>query len=199
LPRQFGRQPESWLYLIRERLPMAVVEVPVLETTRLRLRGHRLDDFAACSSMWADPVVTRYIGGKPSTQEEVWTRLLRYVGHWAWMGFGYWALEEKASGEFIGELGFADFKRDIEPSLKDMPELGWALVSRAHGKGYATEAVQAAIAWGDQHFGQNQTACLIHPENLASIRVAEKCGYRESQRTTYKNHEVILSVRPAPR
>ncbi len=178
---------------------MPAVEVPILETARLRLRGHRLDDFAACSAMWADPVVTRHIGGKPSTQEEVWTRLLRYVGHWAWLGFGYWALEEKASGEFIGELGFADFKRDIEPLLKDMPELGWALVSRAHGKGYATEAVGAATVWGDEHFGRKQTACLIHPENLASIRVAEKCGYRESQRTTYKDHEVILSVRPAPR
>ncbi len=174
---------------------MAAVEVPILETTRLRLRGHRIDDFVACSAMWADPVVTRYIGGKPFTQEEVWTRLLRYVGHWAWLGFGYWALEEKASGEFVGELGFADFKRDIEPSLKDMPELGWALVSTAHGNGYATEAVRAAIEWGDKHFGQKQTACLIHPENLASIRVAEKCGYREVQRTMYKNHEVIMFAR----
>lgn len=134
---------------------------------------------------------------RPFFQEEVWTRLLRYVGHWAWLGFGYWALEEKASGEFIGELGFADFKRDITPSLGDMPELGWALVWRAHGKGYATEAVRAAIMWGDEHFGRKQTACLIHPENLASIRVAEKCGYREAQRTTYKNPEVILLQRQA--
>jgi RimJ/RimL family protein N-acetyltransferase len=172
-------------------------EVPVLETTRLRLRGHQLDDFAACSAMWTDPIVTRYIGGKPFSQEEVWTRLLRYVGHWAWLGFGYWALEEKASGEFVGELGFGDFKRDIQPSLKDIPELGWALVSRDHGKGYATEAVRAAIAWGDEHFGQRRTACIIHPENLASIHVAEKCGYQELQRTTYKNHEVIVYERLA--
>ena len=119
------------------------------------------------------------------------------MGHWAWLGFGYWALEEKASGEFVGELGFADFKRDIQPSLEDIPELGWALVSRAHGKGYATEAVRAAIAWGDEHFGQRRTACIIHPENLASIHVAEKCGYQEFQRTTYKNHEVILYERLA--
>ena len=80
----------------------SAVEVPVLETERLRLRRHRLEDFAACTAMWADPIVTRHIGGKPFSQEEVWTRLLRYVGHWAWLGFGYWALEEKASDEFIG-------------------------------------------------------------------------------------------------
>lgn len=174
------------------------VEVPVLVTERLRLRGHRLNDFADCTAMWTDPLVFRHIGGKPFTQEEVWTRLLRYVGHWAWLGFGYWAVEEKASGQFIGELGFGDFKRDIKPSLKDMPELGWALVSQAHGKGYATEGVRAAIAWGDKHFGPIRTACLIHPENVASVRVAEKCGYREFQRTTYKGHETILFARKSP-
>jgi RimJ/RimL family protein N-acetyltransferase len=78
-------------------------EVPVIETERLRLRGHRLEDFAEIAAMWADPVVTRYIGGKPLTEEDVWARLLRYVGHWAWMGFGYWVVEGKGSGDFAGE------------------------------------------------------------------------------------------------
>ena len=91
------------------------IDVPVLETERLRLRGHRLDDFAASSAMWADEVVTRYIGGRPFTEEEVWARLLRYVGHWALVGYGYWVLEEKATGAFVGEMGFGDFKRDIQP------------------------------------------------------------------------------------
>ncbi len=121
--------------------------------------------------------------------------MLRYVGHWSWLGFGYWALEEKSTGRLAGELGFGDYKRDLKPSLDGTPELGWALASRLHGKGYATEAVRAAIAWGDEHFGRVRTACLIHPENLASIRVAEKCGYREFQRTTYKDHTIILLER----
>jgi RimJ/RimL family protein N-acetyltransferase len=179
-------------------LVRSLVEVPILETGRLRLRGHRLADFADSAAMWADPIVTRYIGGKPFSREEVWTRLLRYVGHWAWLGFGYWAIEEKASREFVGELGFADFKRDLEPSLEETPELGWVLASRAHGKGYATEAVRAALTWGDEHFGHARTACIIHPENRASLRVAEKCGYREFQRTTYKGHETIMFERHSP-
>lgn len=58
-----------------------VVNVPILETERLRLRAHRLDDFAASAAMWADPIVTRYTVGKPQTSEEVWSRLLRYIGH----------------------------------------------------------------------------------------------------------------------
>jgi RimJ/RimL family protein N-acetyltransferase len=171
------------------------LEVPILETERLKLRGHRLLDFRDCSAMWADPGVTRYIGGQPLSEEEVWARLLRYVGHWTWLGFGYWAIEEKATSRFVGELGFADYKRQIEPSLEGMPELGWVLAARAHGKGYATEAVRVALAWGEIRFGEARTVCLIHPENLASIRVAQKCGYRESRRTTYKGHPTLLFAR----
>jgi RimJ/RimL family protein N-acetyltransferase len=171
------------------------IEVPVIETQRLTMRGHRLEDFVDCSAMWADPLVTRHIGGKPFSKEETWARLLRYVGHWSWLGFGYWAIEEKNTGSFVGELGFADYKRDIEPSLEGAPELGWALASGVHGKGYATEAVRAIVAWGEAHFGLVRTVCIVHPENLASIRVAEKCGYREFQRATYKGHSTILFAR----
>jgi RimJ/RimL family protein N-acetyltransferase len=167
--------------------------VPVLETERLKLRGHHLDDFPACAAMWADPIVTRHFGHSFS-EEESWTRFLRYVGHWAMLGFGYWVVEEKATGNFVGEIGFADYKRDIRASVPLAPEIGWVIGSAAHGKGYATEAVRAATAWGDRHF-DSRTTCIIHPENLASIRVAEKCGYRELERTAYKGHPAILFVR----
>ena len=169
-----------------------VCDVPVIETARLKLRRHRVDDFSDCAAMWADAGVTRYIGGKPFTGEEVWARLLRYVGHWTLLGYGFWAIEEKATGAFAGELGFADCKRDIEPSLGDAPELGWALAPGVHGKGYATEAVRAALAWGEARWASARTVCLIHPENARSIRVAEKCGFREFQRTTYKGQPTIL-------
>src|SRR5271155_1325808 len=171
------------------------VEIPILETERLKLRGHRLEDFVDCAAMWADPEVTRFIGGKPFTEEESWTRLLRYVGHWSLLGFGYWVAEEKATGNFVGEMGFADYKRDLEPSLKGTPEIGWALASHAHGKGYATEAVRAAVAWGDAHFPSARTACIIAPENLASVRIAVKCGYREFTHTTYKGRPTVMYVR----
>ena len=176
-------------------MPTFYSAVPVLETARLTLRGHRLDDFAACAAMWADPIVTRHIGGKPFTEEESWARLLRYAGHWDLLGFGYWVAEEKATRQFAGEIGFANYKRSLEPSLDDSPEIGWAFATRSHGQGYATEAARAVIAWGDAHFGGSRTACIIHPENLASIRVAEKLGYRESQRTTYKGQPTTVFLR----
>jgi RimJ/RimL family protein N-acetyltransferase len=167
----------------------------VIDTPRLRLRGHRLDDFAACSAMWADPAVTRYIGGRPFSTEESWTRFLRYAGCWAMMGFGFWALEEKSTGLFLGELGFADFKRDMQPSFGDVPEAGWVLTTAAHGKGYATEALRAATAWGDESPQAPRTVCMIHPDNAPSIRVAEKCGYREERRSEYRGNPVIVFVR----
>jgi RimJ/RimL family protein N-acetyltransferase len=92
-------------------------------------------------------------------------------------------------------MGFADYKREIEPSLEGMPEVGWILVSNANGKGLATEAVRAIVAWGDRHFSADRTSCIISPENLASIRVAQKCGYQEWQRTIYKGDSVTLYVR----
>ncbi|MEO6913262.1 MAG: GNAT family N-acetyltransferase, partial [Candidatus Baltobacteraceae bacterium] len=173
------------------RLP----DVPVIETDRLRLRGHRLHDFNDSAAMWADPVVTRYIGGQPSTEQQSWARVRGYVGHWSLLGFGYWVVEAKTSGAFIGEVGFADFKRQVEPSIEGIPEIGWVLISAAHGKGYATEAVRAAVAWGDNHFDSKRTVCMIDPENLASLRVAEKCGYHEFERTTYNGEPTILLAR----
>jgi RimJ/RimL family protein N-acetyltransferase len=169
--------------------------VPILETQRLKLRGHRLEDFVQCAAMWADPLVIRYVGGKPLTEEESWTRFLRYAGHWSLLGFGYWVAEEKTSGKFVGEVGFSDYKRAVEPSLKGVPEIGWVLASTAHGRGYATEAVRAAVEWGDRHFEGARTACIIAPDNLASIRVAEKCGYRQFQRATYKGHPTLMFER----
>ncbi len=170
-------------------------EVPTIETDRLRLRGHRPDDLATCAGMWADPTVTRYIGGRPFSEEEVWARMLRYAGHWAWLGFGYWLIEEKSSGHFVGEVGFANYKREIDSPIQNMPELGWALATAMSGKGYATESTSTAIAWFDSHFPAVSTTCLIAPENTASIRVANKCHYRELERTTYRGLPVILFVR----
>jgi RimJ/RimL family protein N-acetyltransferase len=172
-----------------------LIPVPVLETERLILRAHRQSDFDASVAMWADPRVTRYLRDKPFTEEESWTRFLRYLGHWALLGFGYWAAEEKASGAFIGELGFADYKREISPSLKGIPEIGWVLAAHAHGKGYASEAALAVTAWGDAKFGSAQTACIIDPENAASVRVAEKCGYRYSTSTTYHGMPTVMMFR----
>jgi len=170
---------------------------PVIETERLRLRPHRANDFADCVAMWSDPAVVRYTIGDPSPPQRTWIRILAYCGHWALLSYGYWAVEERTSGRYVGELGFADFKRDIVPSIEGMPELGWALVPQFHGKGYATEALRAAVAWGDQRFAQGRTVCIIHPDNHQSFRVAEKLGYKAIFSATGTGGSSIILARPA--
>ncbi len=171
--------------------------VPVLETPRLRLRAHRPNDLPQCAAMWADPAVTRFIGGAPCSEQRTWGRLLAYIGHWAAMGFGYWVMEERGSGDFVGEVGLADFKRDIAPAMKGSPELGFALASRFHGKGFATEGAEAVVAWADSHLPFARTVCLIDPENLASLRVAGKCGYHVFERGIYGGRPAMFLARRA--
>lgn len=154
-----------------------VTSAPAIETKRLRLRGHDLADYADCVAMWSDLAVVRYTIREPSPPQRTWLRMLGYRGHWAWLGFGYWAVEEKVSGRYIGELGFADFKRATRLSLEGMPEIGWVLAPWAQGNGFATEALRAAIAWADEQIQSRRTVCIIHRENQRSFRVAEKLGY----------------------
>jgi len=159
------------------------------------MRIPTLGDFEDSAGMWGDPEVVRYISGRPFSSEESWARLLRHVGHWQLVGYGFWTVHLRHSDEFVGEVGFANFRRNIEPALGDTPEIGWALSRAARGKGYGKEAAQAAIAWMEASYGPARTVCIIQPENAASLRVAEKCGYAEYARTTYKDSPVILLER----
>jgi RimJ/RimL family protein N-acetyltransferase len=167
------------------------MRVPVIETERLILRGHRLGDFDALAAIWGNPDVARFIGGKPSTPEESWARLLRYSGHWELLGFGFWAVELKENARFVGDVGFANWRRDITPSLDGLPEGGWVFSPEVSGRGVATEAVRAALGWIDQDLAVKATARIVSTENAASLRVAERTGYREFARSEFRGSEVI--------
>ena len=144
----------------------SLVVAPALETPRLRLRGHGLDDFPQSAAMWADPVVVRYIRPIPFTEEETWARLLRYVGHWALLGYGFWVVEDKQTGEFLGEAGFLNFHRDTDPPrVINIPEAGWAFRAAAHGRGYATRPSQPSSP------GPTRISTLRPPASLSS-----ECG-----------------------
>jgi RimJ/RimL family protein N-acetyltransferase len=170
--------------------------VPTIETSRLLLRGHELSDFDACAAMWADPGVVRYIGNRLSTRGESWARMLRYRGHWALLGYGFWAIVDRASGAYLGEGGLADFRRDFDPPLG--LEAGWAFATHAHGKGYATEAMRAAFAWGAANLAEREVECVIEPGNTASFGVARKCGFVDTGRTIALPDGAQLVVLRAP-
>jgi RimJ/RimL family protein N-acetyltransferase len=179
------------------RTPSPAWAVPVLETPRLHLRAHTLADYPAYTSLWADPIVVRYIGGRPFSPEETWARLLRHAGHWSLLGFGSWLIEEKSTGDLVGEVGLFDYHRAITPPL-DTPEIGWILSPSKHGRGYATEAVHALLDWGRDRFLSPTLSCIIHPGNAASLRVAAKCGFAPLHTITYRDEPSILLTRNFP-
>lgn len=167
---------------------------PTLRTERLILRGHTRADFAACCALWAHPEVVRYITGHPSPPEEVWARIMRYVGHWELLGFGYWLVTDARSGAVMGEAGLANHLRKCEPPLGDTPEAGWVVLPQYQGHGYTREAVSAVLDWARAQ-GLGRTVCLIDPANTASLRLAEILGYREYARTLLKGSPAIMLER----
>jgi RimJ/RimL family protein N-acetyltransferase len=170
--------------------------IPVIETARLQLRAPSVDDLAASTAMWGKEEVVRHIGGKPFTREEVWSRILRGRGLWPMLGYGYWAAYDKESGRFVGDVGFADFHRAFEPSIEGIPEMGWVLDPWCHGRGYASEAVSAGLAWAEANLDAREYSCIIDPGNDPSIRLALKMGFVEAARTLYKGAPIIVFRRP---
>jgi RimJ/RimL family protein N-acetyltransferase len=173
----------------------APILTPVLKTPRLLLRAHRAADLDACAAMWANPLVTKHIGGRPSSRQETWQRILKYAGLWTVLGYGYWAIEEISGGAFVGDVGLADFHRAIDPPIDGIPEAGWAIDPSFSGRGYATEALRAALMWSDANIAADRSVSIVAPENAASIRVAEKNGYRLTERARYKG-PILLFTRP---
>lgn len=153
------------------------VAAPPLETARLSLRGFAPSDLEPLLDLWADPKVHQFITGKPATRQDIWFKILRSIGHWQALGYGYWVVLDKASGRLIGEMGYGDFQRPGLPLLEGRPELGFVLAASHHGRGLALEALTAIQAWGDSHLDAAATSCIISPRNLRSIALAGKLGF----------------------
>lgn len=158
---------------------------PRIETPRLILRPFRAADFDVFAAYWSDPDVTRWSGGRLIPRSESWSRFKAHIGHWELLGYGFWALEEKASGAMIGEVGLIDLMPDYPAAVAGVPEIGWVLSKAAQGKGYATEAARAVVVWGHAHLGPVRVIAAVNIENVASINVAQKCGFAEVLREPY--------------
>lgn len=147
--------------------------------------------------LWSHPGVCRYIGGRPSTDEETWNRLLRYAGLWRLLGYGYLAIEDRATGAYLGDIGLADFRRAMEPPLPDVPEAGWALDPAVHGRGLAREALEALLGWADRRL-RTAIVCIVSPDNGPSLRLAARCGFEERRRARFRSEETVVFERPGP-
>jgi len=152
--------------------------IPKLETERLRMREFRNEDLDVYAAMMADEETVRYIGGKTQTRAEAWRGLAMLMGHWALRGYGWWALEEKTTGAFVGRVGL--WNPEGWPGL----ECGWTIDKRHWGKGYAPEAARVAISYGFLTLPLETIISVIHVENLKSQAVAVKVGEKKLRRET---------------
>ena len=132
------------------------------------------EDFEPYAGMTADPEVIQFIApdGKPLSRFDAWRSFAAAVGHWHLRGFGMFAVVEQATGDFVGRIG--PWQPEGWPGF----EVGWALRRKYWGRGYATEAVKACIAYSFTELGQSHVISLIDPGNVRSIRVAERVGER---------------------
>jgi RimJ/RimL family protein N-acetyltransferase len=120
------------------------------------------------------------------TRVEAWRHMAMLVGHWALRGYGMWAVEERATGAFIGRIGFNN--PDGWPAF----EIGWTLGRPYWGKGYATEGARVALDYAFNKLDKPHVISLIHPENLGSISVAEKLGEKLEGETEVLGMPVLI-------
>ncbi|MGQ0611649.1 MAG: GNAT family N-acetyltransferase [Paracoccaceae bacterium] len=146
-------------------LPFAI---PVLQTDRLTLRAPRESDVAAMIE-FGKSERSRFVGG-PIDAVGAWRAIMAGVGHWAFKGHGYWSVERRSDGAFIGRAGVIKGPDDQEP------ELAYHFFDGFEGQGYATEAVLAARAYCQDVLGMAPLASFIDPDNARSIALARRVG-----------------------
>lgn len=165
--------------------------IPELETERLKLRGWRAADFEPYAAYCADEATARYAGGVMD-RAAAWRDLATVVGHWLLRGFGFWALEEKQTGAFVGYAGV------WMPEGWPEPELGWGLMAFAQGKGFAFEAAKRAREFAASAWGLMGLASFMDAENWPSRRLAERLGARFERAFELEGCPAVAYRHPCP-
>jgi RimJ/RimL family protein N-acetyltransferase len=156
----------------------------VIETDRLCLRMLRNSDLDDLAALFADPDVMRFVGtGQPADRTEALKALNSIIAHWDLHGFGRWAIEDKATKEFVGYGGLR--------SLFGTPEVVYHFAKRHWGKGLATEMARASLNFGFSVKGFDRIVAIAQPGNAASIHVMEKLGMKLEMETSYYGIDVV--------
>lgn len=170
---------------------MTAITIPTLQTERLVLRAPEARDFAPFAAFYGSPRA-QFVGG-PLDAEAAWRMLAMEIGHWALKGFGRWAVELRDTGETVGIIGL------FEPEGWPEAEIGWDLFNGFEGKGYATEAGEAARSYAYDILGWTTAISLVKPENTGSAAVATRLGARQDGTFTHVRHGFMHVYRhPAP-
>lgn len=152
-----------------------------LETERLLLRLWKEEDFDQFAKYYADEANAKYVGGQ-KTLDEAWRHFALQIGHWHLNGFGYWAVDEKETGNFVGCVGL--WKSAGWPEL----ELGYWLLKEYQGKGYAKEAALRSKEYAIDVLNTSSLVSYIDPSNTPSIKLAESLGAKYEETIELLKH-----------
>ncbi|MEM7546346.1 MAG: GNAT family N-acetyltransferase [Pseudomonadota bacterium] len=164
---------------------------PTVETERLILRPNREADFEPFAAFCASDRAR--LRGGVKNRAEAWRQFAAEIGHWYLSGFGFWAVEEKASGAYCGQVGL------WYPEGWAQAEIGWMMVDGFEGKGYAFEAAIRARRYAYETLGWTVAASCISEGNDRSIRLAERMGAtfdRRFPRDGLPDH--LVYIHPGP-
>ena len=170
---------------------------PMIETERLVLRAWTKADFRPWHAIMQHPDVHRHFGPTPSGFEDIWRRMAAGVGSWQLLGFGAWGVEQKADGRLVGTVGLFNAWRDLDPEFGEAPEMGWIFAAETHGQGFASEACAAALGWAEANLVPTPIWAIIAPENVPSLKLAERLGFTVHNESTYNGDPTIILRRPA--
>jgi ribosomal-protein-alanine N-acetyltransferase len=145
--------------------------MPILDTPRLILREFVPDDAHALARVLSDPEAMRFYPA-PFDRSRVEDWIARNCCRYAKDGHGLWAVVLKANSEFIGDCGLVVQEVDGANEV----EIAYHVRRDLWGQGFATEAARACRDYGFARLPVDRLISIIHPENLASVRVAEKNG-----------------------
>lgn len=166
---------------------MTGLKVPeTLESEQLLLRQWRETDFEPLFEILSNAKVARYTSGTPMDEPTVWRHMAMLIGHWQLRGFGLWAVEEKASGHMIGRVGI------WQPHSWPAVEVGYTLHPKTWGKGYATQAARMSAKAAFDHLDLSEIISIIHEDNIASQRVAERLGETKKEICNFMGHPVFI-------
>jgi RimJ/RimL family protein N-acetyltransferase len=146
------------------------IPLPIV-TERLLIRAFTADDRQAVTALYGDPEVMRYIPYGALDEDGIARVLAKYARVDARYGFTYWAVVDRATSRFLGDVGFGVY-------ATGEPELGYSLARAEWGHGYASEAAAACIEAAFRHLGAPRVVALVDAENTASLRVADRIGMR---------------------
>ncbi len=155
---------------------------PVLVTERLELWRPRASDHAGLLALIEPEAVRRFLGPAQADPADVFARLLRNAGSWSLYGYGVFIVREKGRAEIVASCGIFHGWRGFGTGMDDVPEAGWIVAEPHWSKGYALEAMRAALAWFDREHGAKRTVCMIEEGHEASAHVAARLGYVEYDR-----------------